>query len=107
WFIAKYNDKLFSELPEAWVHGPVYPRVYRKYKSFQYSPIEVSNINSEAEQIGFLENFSLDLEEKQWINEVFLSYNKLSSEHLVFLSHSELPWKNARNGIDDFATCNV
>lgn len=38
---AFYDEELFSDEIEAWVHGPVVPNVYREYKHYQYNPIDI------------------------------------------------------------------
>lgn len=39
WHIAVFNEEIFDEDFQAWVHGPVLPSLYEKYKSFQWRPI--------------------------------------------------------------------
>ncbi|MFW6030226.1 MAG: type II TA system antitoxin MqsA family protein, partial [Halanaerobiales bacterium] len=39
-----FNNYLFSEDCEAWVHGPVYREIYYKYKGYGYDLIEDNNI---------------------------------------------------------------
>jgi uncharacterized phage-associated protein len=37
--MALYGDPLFEEDFQAWIHGPVIPVLYQKYKSFGWQPI--------------------------------------------------------------------
>lgn len=46
WFIALNNQNsddientLFNEQPEAWIHGPVFPSLYRQYKSSGWNEV--------------------------------------------------------------------
>lgn len=39
WHLAIYDEPLFQDRIEAWVHGPVVPSVFREYRSFRWSPI--------------------------------------------------------------------
>ena len=46
WFIAINNQSanqieniLFDEIPEAWIHGPVFPSLYLRFKSFNWNEI--------------------------------------------------------------------
>lgn len=36
---AFYNDFIFSEDCEAWVHGPVYRDIYFRYRDYHFDPI--------------------------------------------------------------------
>ncbi|MEO7994526.1 MAG: type II toxin-antitoxin system antitoxin SocA domain-containing protein [bacterium] len=39
WHLALRDEPLFPERIEAWVHGPVVPEVYRRYKEWAWQPI--------------------------------------------------------------------
>ena len=39
WHLAFFGAPLFDEDFEAWVHGPVVPRVFRCYRSFQWAQL--------------------------------------------------------------------
>ncbi len=87
WSLVINNDKLFSEKIEAWVHGPAIPVVYRKFKGFDFNPIDLdtSNVSFEfsKKQLGLLDN-------------IWSIYGKYDASYLEALSHSELPWQEAR-----------
>lgn len=96
WFIALNNEdkdnisiKLFEERPEAWMHGPVFPSLYVAYKQNGWHNIpkldkDVVCENSDVQ----------DFLEKIW--EKFGDY---SADQLEAMTHSEAPWKNAREGV--------
>jgi len=84
------NDReFFEEQFEAWVHGPVVPTVYHKYKNYGYSPIDISyNIESiNEDQLSVLEY-------------VKINYGKYDGKYLETLTHSQEPWIYARRGLD-------
>lgn len=87
WSLVLNEDKLFSERIEAWVHGPAIPTVYRKYKMFEFNPIQVDtsdvSFDFSKKQIDLLEN-------------IWSVYGKYNAEYLEALTHSELPWQEAR-----------
>ena len=88
WSLVINNEKLYPEKIEAWVHGPAVPVVYRKFKVFEFNPIKL-----DTSAISF--NFSkkqLDL-----LDNIWSVYGKYDAEYLELLSHSELPWQEARN----------
>ncbi len=39
WNLAIFEKEIFSEIIEAWKHGPVVPSIYHEFKRFQNSPI--------------------------------------------------------------------
>ena len=39
WHLAVIGDELFSDDFQAWIHGPVIPALYDKYKAYQWNPI--------------------------------------------------------------------
>lgn len=90
WSLVINKEKLFSEKIEAWVHGPAIPAVYRRFKSFEFSPIQLDtskiSFNFSEEQVRLLEN-------------IWSVYGKYDAEYLEALTHSELPWQEARKEI--------
>ena len=96
WFIALNNEKaneinnvLFAEVPEAWLHGPVFPSLYSKYKLYSWNevPKETKNITFENDDlISFL-------------NDIWNKFGEFSADELEYMTHQELPWINARKNI--------
>lgn len=101
WYIVKKNygkdeikEKLFSECPEAWIHGPVFPELYKEMTYKRNDFLE----NKEYE------NFSL--ETKEFLDTIFEVYGKYSGNELENLTHNEKPWQEARKGIKDYMSSN-
>lgn len=86
WHLALHKHPLFDEEIEAWVHGPVVPPVFRRFRDCRWNPIPSSGE-------GFNAPFMLHLEE------VWKVYGELSAYDLERLTHSEDPWKMARAGL--------
>lgn len=73
---------------EAWVHGPVCPELYHKYKTYGAYNISKEenlppNINENSYEYAFIES-------------IFKRYGHLSGNQLEVLTHTEKPWINAR-----------
>lgn len=94
WYIVFMNDgsnsinnRLVNDRPEAWIHGPVFPNLYRKYKEYGSDPIDedvcVINFNTETEDV---------------FNQVWDVYGDFNGNELESISHQESPWINARGG---------
>jgi uncharacterized phage-associated protein len=90
WSLVFRDSPLFRDRIEAWVHGPVVPRVYHKYKEFGYSPI-----SGHRSLKGSATSDVLKILEK-----VLKSYGRKNGRSLECLTHSELPWKLAREELE-------
>ena len=93
------NSKLFHADFEAWVHGPVIPEVYEKYKKNKYSEITDSELDIEVGDF-------LNADEIDSIDQVNEAYGELNGNQLEQLSHSELPWITARGECKPLDICN-
>lgn len=101
WFIYLYNDdrenienRLFDDKFQAWVHGPVNTRLYHKYKNNGFRNIEKTKDPMLSEEYN-------DFLEKIW-NE----YGDFNGDQLETISHQELPWIKAREGLASFEATN-
>jgi uncharacterized phage-associated protein len=87
WHLALYAEPLFPEDFEAWVHGPVIPELYQKYKSFGWQPI-VDNPNPELFE-----------ETQAFLKEIVEEYLSCDAYELERMTHAEAPWIRARGGL--------
>ncbi len=88
------DQPLFRDRIEAWVHGPVVPKVYRKYKHFEGSEITPLNLETKLEL--------LDRKTKKVLNFVWENFSQYSGKELENMTHKEMPWKSAREGLLPF-----
>ena len=89
---------LFKDECEAWEHGPVYRKIYDKYKGYSYNVIE-QYIDYEIEDI-------LDEEKKALLDVIVKSFGFYSGKALEKMTHYEKPWIEARKGIPANEKCN-
>lgn len=87
WYLALEDVSLFSEDIEAWIHGPVVPRVFGTFKEYRWSVIDrpVNPLIDEAVV--------------RHLNDVLVAYGKFGATDLERLTHSEQPWIYARRGL--------
>lgn len=87
WSLAFYQKPLFTEDFEAWIHGPVVPVLFHRFKHLRWSPIveEVTPVD--------------DNELRSHLETVLASYGKATAGQLERLSHSERPWRDARGDL--------
>lgn len=86
--LAVFNRPLVNERFEAWRHGPVCPPLYRTFKLYGSTPIEINE--------DILNNNKISSENNDFINLVYKIYGNFSADQLENLSHTEEPWKIAR-----------
>lgn len=92
WYLAFEEKKLFNYSFEAWVHGPVCPELYQEYKDCGYFDIPMEKSIPE----------NLTGEKLQFIQEIFNTYGEFTGDQLEALTHSELPWREARKGLEEW-----
>ena len=90
WSLALKDKSIFAEEIEAWVHGPVVYEVWNTFKKYKHNAIP------EPEQT--LPEFTD--EQQEILDEVWDVYGELSARRLEDLTHAELPWRIARQGLD-------
>ena len=89
-YYAFYNKFLFEEDCQAWVHGPVYPDIYYRYRDFKFDSIEcTAKIDGSvftSSEIAVLDSIAKNL----------CCY---SGKVLEKFTHSESPWLSARGNL--------
>ena len=107
WFIVFFNDielitkdhcneirVLCEDRFQAWIHGPVSPRLYRRYKVYGWQDIP---------KVAFKPIVPDEIE--SLLQQVWDAYGSFTADELEAISHEEMPWRNARKGIDNGDAC--
>ncbi len=87
WHLALYDEPLFEEDFQAWIHGPVIPSLYQKYKSFGWQPIDEDVTPQLPNNI------------REFLNEVAGEYFACDAYELERMTHAEGPWNWARKNL--------
>lgn len=86
WYmVMNSGNKLFEEQPQAWIHGPVFRTLYDSMKNRKFYSEKLDH-NIICEDI------------RNFLNVMYKIYGHFSGNQLEKMTHSELPWKNARIG---------
>ncbi len=102
--LVTYGERLFSESMQAWPNGPVVPSLYTALRDYRSSPIDREFLRGKT--LGEVaSNFSPEILET--LENVYQLVGQLSAFQLVVATHSERPWKNARNGLAATTPSNV
>lgn len=97
WCYALKNYRLIDSDFQAWVHGPVSPALYERFRDFGYEVINASV----SQKVFFNE------EDEVLLNDVWDTYGDKTGNALEMLSHTEDPWIEARRGYGVNERCNV
>lgn len=96
WHFALKNKELCNDAEfEAWVHGPVSRKLYDKYKGRGW---ETHTLESSPPMI--------DRDTEEVLDRVWDTYGNQTGTALEALTHTELPWKKARVGLEPLKNSN-
>ncbi len=92
-FMAQYNRPLFEEDCMAWIHGPVYEKVYDLFRDFKYNPID-------DKRFAMIKGRFVNLteEQKEVVDLVINTFGRYGGKTLEQITHNEEPWQKAREG---------
>ncbi len=116
WYMVFFGreNTLFEDVPHAWVNGPVYPEIYRKYKNCVSDMCQHLNASHFGVDGDLLEGFKdvsmkmkLSKDELELIESIILLYGAKSQNKLILLTHSELPWVEKREGLAPYEKSDV
>lgn len=98
WYMAYYREPLINDRFQAWIHGPVIPRIYEQFKWHGYNPIpKVSEI-----KLDIYNHVVMSILEMVWV-----VYGKYEAKYLERLTHSEDPWRFARADLREDDLSNI
>lgn len=96
WHHALYNSPLLKDCHfEAWVHGPVCPSLYEQYKNYGWA--DIPKLESKPE---------IDQETDEFLEIVYATYSEFSGHQLENITHEEAPWREARQGLEEWESSN-
>lgn len=95
-FFKENKEELFPDDFEAWVYGPVLPRLYKDYNKILLEN-DFDNVNLKIEK-----------NEKIWkiLENIILKYGHINPFALVELTHQHAAWEKAREGLNKFQNSN-
>ena len=97
WCYALKGYRLLNTDFQAWIHGPVSPALWERFKSFGYDAIKIKG-NA---------NIEIDEEDLKLLEDIWDTYGDCSGNSLEILTHKEVPWIEARNGYSPEEKCTV
>jgi len=97
WCYAIHGYRLIDTDFQAWVHGPVSPALWEKFKSFGYDPIRIKGAH----------NAHFDSNDIKLLEDVWDTYGSNTGNSLEILTHREMPWIEARKGYGPEERCSV
>ena len=99
------QNTLFAQAPQAWVNGPVYPDIYYQYRDkvsnmcdhLTAKDFDTDDVNATLAELAA--KLQLTAEETELLDSVVMLYGSKSQNGLIFLTHAEQPWVEAREGL--------
>lgn len=91
--VLNIGKKLFDDDIEAWVHGPAVRSVYNHFRDYDFFNTDFSGLEEDR-----FKNLTED--ERLILDAVWKIYGPYDGGYLETLSHSELPWQQARGNMD-------
>lgn len=88
WYAALNDEALFCDRIEAWVHGPVCPEVYQRFREYRWNPIDAD--------VGAPD---LPADVCEHLGEVTEVYGSMTAIELERLTHQEDPWVQTRGDL--------
>ncbi len=88
WNWVLNGNQLFPEKFQAWVHGPVCPKLYKKYRGNGWKDLPM-----------FEGDVVIPEDVEGVLDEVMFAYGHLNGNQLETLTHQEQPWLEARDGV--------
>ena len=89
--LAMYDEPLFDEEIQAWRYGPVCPPAYRFYSEFEAKQLPIPDKEESLRAIPE--------EKKVLLEEVWEYFGGYHAYRLSDMTHHEIPWKKARQGL--------
>ncbi len=103
WYLVFFNEKLFDDDFEAWVHGPVCRKIFERFRNkTMYSDVlqrDLSIVNKDN-----IVNFD---QVNSHIENVLNTYGDFSGPQLEMLTHREDPWIKARGTLAPSEPCSA
>lgn len=87
--VSAGGTPLFAEEFQAWVHGPVLPSQYRRFRECKWRPIETADLRRP----------DLSADVTRHLNEVIDVFGSETAVALELMTHRERPWIEARGGL--------
>ena len=95
WSYALKNKPFMDSEFQAWIHGPVSPELYGKYKDSSFEDLYPdSDIKTD---------FKNDC--REFLENIWETYGDSTGNSLEVLTHKELPWIKARTGYGTYDNC--
>lgn len=109
WHMVSFGreNQLFTEAPQAWVNGPVYPEIFHIYKDkvsgmcdhLQYEHFLNDGESAEIKERELIAKMGLEADEIALTERVIMLYGSRTQNQLILLTHSEKPWSEKREGL--------
>jgi uncharacterized phage-associated protein len=100
WHLAIFEESIIRDDFEAWMHGPVCKRVWKAFRDATAPVYGMVALEPKDVRLAIkTAESSLSKDQIELIGDVLIEYGDKTSYYLECLTHSELPWREARRGV--------
>ncbi len=89
WYLTLYKQQLFEECPEAWQYGPVFSKLYQRFKGKGNQPITGEDI--------LVGDGGIEQKVQEFLDNIWDEYGQYSAEKLANMTHEDPAWAQARS----------
>ncbi len=89
WYLTLYKKELFEDSPESWKYGPVFKKVYQRFKGR-------SNHAITGEDILFTYG-GIEREAQEFLDNIWNEYGQYTAEKLANITHADPAWIQAQD----------
>jgi uncharacterized phage-associated protein len=94
WYLTFFKKLLINDTFQAWVHGPVNEKLWRKTTGFGYNKINLNDLKVKY-------NSDLPVEITDFLGDIYFTYGEYDGDALERQTHDEEPWIKARKGLKE------
>lgn len=96
WWLALHGEALISEDFQAWVHGPVLPSQYARFREYRWQPITEAVTRPD-----------FDTAIRSHLDEIIEVFGVETAVALERMTHEEAPWLEARADTAPHMACST
>jgi uncharacterized phage-associated protein len=98
WYLAINGERFIEGSFEAWPHGPVHPDLWNRFRDKNWQPI--------MEEETITQDYKFDEEDLGFLEIIWNIYGPYTAKGLEDMTHDELPWQEARRGLQPYEASN-
>ena len=84
WYLTLHDQELFEDCPESWQYGPVFKKIYQRFKGKGNQPITGEDMLTICDGI--------EREVQDFLDDIWDEYGQYTTEKLANITHDDPVW---------------